>query len=325
MVQERTRAERLRRGLTSLGALAGLLALGWQVVRAEGEQIPSPGALAYRGTLEQDGVPFDGTATFTLRLFDTAAMDNELCSAEVAAPVTAGRFVVELPDACEAAVRRNSEAWLAVTADVGDGPQAFPVQRLHAVPYAVSAANGVPVGGVVPYFLDPATHPLPPGFEVCDGGEITDPRSPLMGETKPDLRGRFLRGVNEDYAVGSQGGRDIGATAVSKHKHEWSRIGVATLPGRRVMFRDVWLDDGNVRRLAEVGDVSGFISGATTGLWVTPRNVSAGVWPADGDRYYTQVERRVDDDGNLSDSEGHFHAVDVRPAFTSVVYLCRVF
>jgi len=322
MVQERTRAERLRRGLTTFGALAGLLALGWQVVRAEGEQIPSPGALAYRGTLEQDGVPFDGTATFTLRLYDTAAMDNELCSAELAAPVTAGRFVVELPDACEAAVRRNSEAWLAVTADVGDGPQAFPIQRLHAVPYAVSAANGVPVGGVVPYFLDPATHPLPPGFEVCDGSEITDERSPLMGETKPDLRGRFLRGVNDDFAVGSEGGRDIGATAVSKHKHEWSRIGAQSVLGGRITFHDVYLADGTARRYAErlyVGSEPG------RSAWTFPEYVASSYRPQVDDEFYTQVERRVNDDGTLSDSEGHFHAVDVRPAFTSVVYICRIF
>lgn len=80
----------------------------------------------------------------------------------------------------------------------------------NAVPYARKAENGVPVGTIV-FFAGPKTK-IPEGWAVCDGRQI-DGTLPqwkqlynVLGTTwggsgttfyLPDLRGMFLRGVND--------------------------------------------------------------------------------------------------------------------------------
>ncbi|RMH43667.1 MAG: hypothetical protein D6689_04500 [Deltaproteobacteria bacterium] len=294
--------------LAAAAALLLALAVVSHVVFAQGEMIPASAALAYRGTLEQDGVPFEGTATVTLRLFATATMEDPLCETQSAVTVSAGRFSLELPDACTDVVRTRPDAWVVATVDAGDGPQLFPPQRLHAVPYAVSAANGVPIGGIVPSFLDPATDPLPPGFEVCDGTPIT--KGPLAGRNKPDLQGRFLRGVTDGEGVGTTGGADTATTSRESHTHRW---GAFAVDASGITYLDAYLQNGTVRRLLENqwvaagGDYRAFVH---TGL--------PGFQPTVGDLYYTQPEE-------VGGEQGHAHTVDVRPAYTQVVFLCRVY
>lgn len=54
----------------------------------------------------------------------------------------------------------------------------------------------VPIGTVVDYYLDPDFNPLPQGWEVCDGTEITDLESPIVGMLKPDFSTpRYVRGT----------------------------------------------------------------------------------------------------------------------------------
>lgn len=56
-----------------------------------------------------------------------------------------------------------------------------------------------PIGGIVAWHKNLAggtMPPLPAGWMECNGGTVTDPASPLLGATLPDLngQGRFLRG-----------------------------------------------------------------------------------------------------------------------------------
>ena len=84
----------------------------------------------------------------------------------------------------------------------------------NAVPYARKAENGVPVGTIV-FFAGPKTK-IPDGWAVCDG-TLVDGSLPqwkqlynVLGSTwgagsgsnfnLPDLRGMFLRGVNDGRA-----------------------------------------------------------------------------------------------------------------------------
>jgi microcystin-dependent protein len=81
-------------------------------------------------------------------------------------------------------------------------------EPMHAVPYARHAANGVPVGTVVAYAGD--MNNIPEGWKLCDGSSVLKTDYPqlyaVIGDAwgtsgssfnLPDLRGRFLRGVDQ--------------------------------------------------------------------------------------------------------------------------------
>lgn len=129
-----------------------------------------------------------------------------------------------------------------------DGTVIAPRQRIVSAPFAIQAENAnhaleadhaaeadhalvadvatnalsilgeVPIGGLVPYFGDPAD--LPSHWIICDGSTVADPDSPLDGQTIPDLRQRFVRGADADngYSVGATGGRDD----IPSHSHYFS-------------------------------------------------------------------------------------------------------
>lgn len=301
------KTQKLRRLAMGAGAIAAGL-LGWQFVAEADLGIPNPGALSYQGTLNQDGVPVDGEVTIGVTIFDSATQTNMLCQTSQLVSVSGGRFTIELPDACTDAVEANDEAWLAVTADFGDGPQAFPIERVHAAPYAVrarNAHNGVPVGGVLAWWRADAETPIPEGFEICDGMPVGDPQSPIAGLAKPDLRGRFVRGASDTSIAGwESGGADSVTVTGGDHSHVWfrkfgiagglQRIATWDSSGAELVLYD-WDDGGG-------GEPSGdriYIFGDRSSA--QPR------------RYYTEPGTGV-----------HSHDVDTVPSYVGLIYLVRV-
>jgi hypothetical protein len=80
----------------------------------------------------------------------------------------------------------------------------------------------VPIGGVVAWLKSfPNTPSLPSGFIECNGQVLTDPNSPYVGQTIPNLNGasagtqRFLRGATTSGAVG---GSDSHTHSISMNK-----------------------------------------------------------------------------------------------------------
>lgn len=219
-----------RKPITILATLLAVAAAGVFGHRALADRgIPSPGALSYQGTLSDSNGPIDGVAHVEVALFDTAFMDIELCrTTSNAVTVSAGRFELELNGDCTDAVTNETEAWVAVSVDVGNGLQAFPLERLHAAPYAVSARradNGVPLGTVIDWWRPTPATAIPDGWEVCDGTPIVDPTSPLVGTDKPDLIDKFARGAdptdpNLDPLGFTSGGQD----ETPAHQHRWSHF-----------------------------------------------------------------------------------------------------
>lgn len=69
-------------------------------------------------------------------------------------------------------------------------------------------ATVVPVGAVIDWWRPNDTFPLPEGFQMCDGSLVTDPMSPLLGMRLPDLRNRFVRGVDNIGFIGDEGGAE---------------------------------------------------------------------------------------------------------------------
>jgi microcystin-dependent protein len=98
----------------------------------------------------------------------------------------------------------------AVEVVVGD--TLFPREQLGAVPYAVEADNGVPPGSIISF----GGETTPDGWLVCDGsalsseeyprlfraigtswGDSSNDADPATDFNLPDMRGRFLRGVDQ--------------------------------------------------------------------------------------------------------------------------------
>jgi hypothetical protein len=79
----------------------------------------------------------------------------------------------------------------------------------------------VPIGSIIAWNKDiPGAPLLSDNFMECNGSVISDPDSPLFGQTVPDLNGenRFLRG---NSASGSTGGSET-------HNHQWSKQAAGT-------------------------------------------------------------------------------------------------
>lgn len=81
-------------------------------------------------------------------------------------------------------------------------------------------ASGVPVGTIIAYCA-PLKYLIGTGWELCDGGLISDPHSPFKNQTKPKLNdSRFLMGVSDDGAVNAA----VGNNAVPAHSHTGTTI-----------------------------------------------------------------------------------------------------
>lgn len=62
----------------------------------------------------------------------------------------------------------------------------------------------VPIGAIMPFFgrlID-----IPDNWIICDGSQVHDPLSPMVGKFVPDLRARFVSGASATVPAGSVGG-----------------------------------------------------------------------------------------------------------------------
>jgi len=178
-------------------------------------QAQTPRTIRYDGRLERNGSPADGGYDLGFALFDAVDAGNQLWPsaqgtfATVRVTVSNGNFVVEL----------GGQGMEALGWSVFAAPQVFVQTRVNgtslngrrvlgAVPFAVRADNGVPPGTIMAF----AGTSLPEGWLWCDGAAYsTSGRyTQLFGAigngwgrpdagtfNVPDLRGRFLRAVND--------------------------------------------------------------------------------------------------------------------------------
>ena len=82
-----------------------------------------------------------------------------------------------------------------------------------------SLLSTLPVGTIVMYY---GNNP-PSNWAICDGHQVTDPKSPYYGKNLLDLRGLFVRGKTSSESLCDEGGQDYvnGHTHyMPEHKHE---------------------------------------------------------------------------------------------------------
>ena len=73
--------------------------------------------------------------------------------------------------------------------------------------------SSIPIGGVIAFWGSLKDIGKLSDFEVCDGTKVTTAKSVLLGHFKPDLRGRFIRGISKESEFNEKkppvGGSDI--------------------------------------------------------------------------------------------------------------------
>lgn len=222
----RTREVRERLFFLLVAAAGGVyLTLGTTTRSEASPDVPQQ--VQYQGRLvDSNGVPLEGgVARLAFRLYSTATPSSaSFLWGEVhqSVSVRRGVFTVHLGDGQAALDVNGTETpgpnplrgkfnqtsrYLQVQVD-SDAPLS-PLSRLASVPFALSSAGDVPVGGVIDWFRPDLTTAVPDGWAVCDGSTISDPDSPFNGKALPNLVGRFVRGLNPaqlssyGYAVGS--------------------------------------------------------------------------------------------------------------------------
>lgn len=212
-----------RRLLTiSLAGVAALAAaVGYHVGGARASGIPGMNTLAYAGTLLNNGQPENASHFILLKLWTNGGA-NVACSTIPGGntTVTNGRFTIPLDPTCVPVIHQNPDVEVEVVVDGASMGKT----SLAAVPYAVEAdtasnfapgsaiASLVPPGTIVSFagVVGGAVKP-PPGWLLCDGTAVSRlTYSGLFtsigtgwgsgdGATTfnvPDLRGRFLRGMD---------------------------------------------------------------------------------------------------------------------------------
>jgi len=173
--------------------------------------------LPYQGTLDQDGAPVTAAGlSMTFKLFasqtdcEAATQPAADWAATKTVPVHAGRFAVvlgEAPDPQEVpdSLFRAAEVFLSIQVEA---VRLEGCQVIRPVAYAHRSSGDVPIGTVIDWWRPDANVDVPDGYAICDGSVIVEPRSPLDGETTPDLRGKFVRGVSDPTEIGTAGGSD---------------------------------------------------------------------------------------------------------------------
>lgn len=239
-------SETVRRSSIFAATIAVFLGLGASIgfVAADILSAPEgvPHLVTYEGYLTDNGSAIaDGPHDMWFRFFTSASAGSPVWQlSQRSVTTTGGHFVVTLGDTTDSqppllpSAFAGGDMWLEVA--VGSSTEVVGRQRVVSVPFALraataqSAANGAPVGSIQAM----GTASVPTGWLACDGRAVRKADYPDLfasigttwgdgstttvagGETSvgnhfnlPDLRGRFLRGLDRDSAgVATSSARD---------------------------------------------------------------------------------------------------------------------
>ncbi len=156
------------------------------------------------------------TLTFDLYYLDNGVPESTLVRDTEVTTAAFGVFsqVLELDSNIESILSQHKHFL-----KISEGSKLISNEVFKDVPYALSAANGVPTGSIMPFMGKEA----PKGWLLCDGSPLPNepyarPLKSILGSnTTPDLRGMFLRGTGTS-TVNGQEGPEVGDTQDSQNK-----------------------------------------------------------------------------------------------------------
>jgi hypothetical protein len=168
-----------------------------------------PGLLNYQGYLtDSGGAPLDGAYAIKFAIYDALTGGTELWSeTQLAVQINDGQLSALLGETepiSPTLFATYPDTFIGVT--LGSDPEMTPRQRIHSVPYAMHAEDGVPAGTVIQYYPPLGTgDPCPAGYLLADGTNGT-----------PDLSGLFLRSAG-NFPEGGSG--IVGDSDIPTHRH----------------------------------------------------------------------------------------------------------
>lgn len=190
-----------------------------------------PGTMNYQGVLrDAAGAPIVGSASVEFSIWDASTGGSMLWDETVGVTAVAGVFdaVLGLTNQLDPADFVAGPLWLELQVN---SQTLTPRQELTSVPWALwssradlavalddpgPASYQVPLGGVIDWYAFSAADPVPDGYAICDGSAVSDPSSPFLGQTLPDLVDRVAMGVATVGATGTTGGSN---TVDTSHAH----------------------------------------------------------------------------------------------------------
>ena len=203
-----------------------LAALSLAVIAPLTAQATPPGTMNYQGVLrDAAGAPVVVSTQVTFSIWDADTGGTMLWTETVTVAPTAGVFdvVLGLSTALDPEDFSAGPLWLEL--QVTSEPQPLtPRQELTSVPWAQWSARAdvalaldpsapttdrVPLGGIIDWYAFSASDPVPDGYAICDGTAVSDPASPFLGQTLPDLVDRVAMGVATPGATGTTGGNNM--------------------------------------------------------------------------------------------------------------------
>lgn len=156
--------------------------------------------------------------TFTLYYLDASSIEQSIYKITKNLPTDAfGVFsdVID-PTATNNSQFANNIAYLRIE----KGQDIISDEKLHHVPYAIAANNGVPTGSIMPFIGTV----IPDGWALCDGKVLPSSAKALIalvGNNAPNLQGMFLRGTGTN-TVNNQAGPSLKQTqsdSFKSHNH----------------------------------------------------------------------------------------------------------
>jgi Phage Tail Collar Domain len=198
------------------------------------------GTREYSLTFNVFDAPVDGTRVWGPLVFDTNAGESPAVGHRQKVPVVQGYFNVIMGGA-DTQGRNFLQAFsgpkrfLEITVE-GKGP-ILPRQQFLSSAFALRAEyalHGSPAGTITAFWGTKA----PDGWLLCDGSPLPNDNRysslrALIGDTLPDLRGMFLRGLNLGRADGNQD-----PEARSLGSYQWDQYKEHTHPYGDIYFSE---------------------------------------------------------------------------------------
>lgn len=254
----------IRSRLQSIGVVAALLAVNFfttlwlqgmsissawasvlgqdapQTIEAAAVAAPTtPSHLNFQGVARNaEGKRLTGAYDITFAIYDSpVAVTEKWQETQTGVTVRDGNFSVLLgtATALPPGLFNNPDRFVGIT--VAGFAELQPRQRFASVPYAMHAADGVPIGAVIDWWRADASVSVPDGYLICNGQTVNDAQSPLNGKVLPDLTDKFVRGVTDPTysGFGNVGGSDshdhdithdhpaitVNTTENGEHRHSW--------------------------------------------------------------------------------------------------------
>ena len=192
-----------------------------------------PNLINYQGRImDAEGQPKTGTVNLSFEMYDSAVDGTKVWGPQVFTnvPLKSGYFNVILGD-LDSNGKSIVEAFNTPAAYImiidGANPVLPRQQILSSVfafkaQYAERSGDAVPTGSIMAYYGNTA----PAGYLMCDGSAIDAQYTDLIalvGANTPDLRGRFLRGLDPSGTIDPDGeSRSVGTMqedGIKKHVH----------------------------------------------------------------------------------------------------------